>query len=291
MELTIQNLSKQYRNGVKALDQINLTISSGLFGLLGPNGAGKTTLMKTLATLLDPDTGKAFFNGMSIFDQQQAFRKQLGYLPQEFGFPPQVKAITLLNHVALMKGIGNQQERQQLVVQMLEQVNLLDKAHQKLSSYSGGMKQRFGLALTLIGDPKLIIVDEPTTGLDPMERHRFYNLLSQLAQDRIIIISTHIVEDINRLCQNFAILRKGQLLLASDLKNIQKDYEGKVWQKAVSTNDLAFYEDNHFVLTAHYEAGEPLVRIYSDELPDSGFAQVEASLEDVYFHFIKQNHA
>ena len=212
MELTIQHLSKQYRGGVQALDDVNLNIGNGLFGLLGPNGAGKTTLMKTLATLLDPDSGEAIFNGLSIFKQQQEFRKSLGYLPQEFGFHPQVKAATLLNHIALMKGMSSSKQRKLAVYQMLEKVNLLDKAQQKLGSFSGGMKQRFGLAITLISDPKLIIVDEPTTGLDPMERHRFYNLLSQLAQDRIIIISTHIVEDINRLCQNFAILRKGEII-------------------------------------------------------------------------------
>lgn len=291
MELIIQNLSKQYRNGVRALDNVNLSIGNGLFGLLGPNGAGKTTLMKTLATLLDADSGTATFNGLSIFNQQQAFRKQLGYLPQEFGFHPQVKAVTLLDHVALMKGIAHTATRKQAVREMLNRVNLSDKGNQKLGTFSGGMKQRFGLALTLIANPQLIIVDEPTTGLDPMERHRFYNLLSQLAQDRVIIISTHIVEDINRLCQNFAILRQGQLLLASDLEQTQQKYAGKIWQKNITAADLSFYEDNHFVLTAHYEAGEPIVRIFAENQPSEGFESSAPSLEDVYFHLIKQSHA
>lgn len=281
--LIISNLSKTYANGVKALDGISLTISKGMFGLLGPNGAGKSSLMRTLATLQDADRGVVKLGNINILKQKDELRRVLGYLPQEFGLYPKISAEVLLNHLAVLKGISKKSEREDLVKMMLDKTNLYQSRKKKLSTFSGGMKQRFGIAQALLANPKLLIVDEPTAGLDPTERNRFHNLLSELGEDCIVILSTHIVEDVRELCTNMAILNKGKVLLQGDPARLIDQIKGKVYRKQVSKAQLSEYLNNYQVISESRLHGKPVIHIYSDQNPADGFEAVEADLENVYF--------
>jgi ABC-type multidrug transport system ATPase subunit len=286
MQLTIKNLSKTYPSGVKALKDISLTISNGMFGLLGPNGAGKSTLMRTLATLQEADTGEVLLDSINVLQDKDAVRKVLGYLPQEFGLYPKVNAEVLLNHIATLKGITKRRDRQEVVAALLHRVNLYDVRKKNLGTYSGGMKQRFGIAQALIGHPKLIIVDEPTAGLDPTERNRFHNLLAEIGENTIVILSTHIVEDVSNLCNDMAIICNGELLIHGHPANIMEALQGKVWKKTVEKDEVSHYEEEFKVVSTKMFAGKIVVRVFSDEQPDYSFQPVEADLEDVYFTVI-----
>jgi ABC-2 type transport system ATP-binding protein len=293
MQLTIQNLSKTYANGVKALDNVSLTIPTGMYGLLGQNGAGKSTLMRTLATLQDADSGSAHLDSSSssgqaidVLADKEAVRRMLGYLPQEFGVYPKVSSTDLLDHFAILKGITNSRERKDLVEALLHRVNLYEHRKKAVSSYSGGMKQRFGIAQALIGDPKLIIVDEPTAGLDPGERNRFYNLLSEIGENVIVILSTHIVQDVMELCNNMAIIHQGQVLYSGSPQAAVKSLEGKIWAKSISKADLPTYQQTHTVISNKLVAGKPLIHVLSDVEPGVGFERGVPDLEDVFFSTI-----
>lgn len=283
MELQINNLSKTYPNGVKALDNISLTIPTGMYGLLGPNGAGKSTLMRTIATLQEPDAGSISLGEINVLKQKHELRTVLGYLPQEFGVYPKVSALNLLNHMAILKGVTNKTERKELIDALLERVNLQDHRKKAVSGYSGGMRQRFGIAQALIGNPKLIIVDEPTAGLDPGERNRFYNLLSEIGENVIVILSTHIVEDVRELCSNMAIINNGQLLYNGTPSAATNALEGKIWEKATTKQELEALSQQHTVVSTKLVSGKPLVHIFSDKDPENGFKQIPANLEDVFF--------
>lgn len=287
MKLTINNLSKTYANGVKALDNISLEIPTGMFGLLGPNGAGKSTLMRTLATLQEPDTGSIQLGDIDVLNQKHDLRKELGYLPQEFGVYPKVSAYDLLNHMAILKGVSIKGERKELVNALLERVNLTDKKKKAVSSFSGGMRQRFGIAQALIGNPKLIIVDEPTAGLDPGERNRFYNLLAEIGENVIVILSTHIVEDVRELCNNMAIINNGRLLFSGTPNDAMSSLDGKIWEKSVSKQELSYLQNELDVISTKLVAGLPLVHVYSEENPGYEFFPVSPNLEDVFFTNIK----
>jgi len=286
MQLTIQNLSKTYANGVKALDNVSLTIPTGMYGLLGQNGAGKSTLMRTLATLQDADSGSAHLGDLDVLANKEAVRRMLGYLPQEFGVYPKVSSTDLLDHFAILKGITNSRERKELVEALLHRVNLFEHRKKAVSSYSGGMKQRFGIAQALIGDPKLIIVDEPTAGLDPGERNRFYNLLSEIGENVIVILSTHIVQDVMELCNNMAIIHQGQVLYSGSPQAAVKGLEGKIWAKSISKADLLTYQQTHTVISNKLVAGKPLIHVLSDGEPGEGFERGVPDLEDVFFSTI-----
>lgn len=281
--LQIKNLSKTYDNGVRALNTINLEIESGLFGLLGPNGAGKSSLMRILATLQTPDEGSALFNGIDILKKPKELRKQLGYLPQEFGVYPNVSAEKLLDHFALMKGILSKSERKEQIHALLEQVNLYAHRKKAVYKYSGGMKQRFGIAQALLGSPKLIIVDEPTAGLDPAERNRFNNLLSEVSENKVVILSTHIVKDVSDLCSDMAILSGGQLILKGHPGTLMQTLEGKVWQKRVNKEEYEEYNQSYQIISAYLNEGTPIIHVFSDDHPHNGFSEVFPNLEDVYF--------
>ncbi len=281
--LKINNLSKTYANGVKALDDINIELSNGMFGLLGPNGAGKSSLMRTLATLQEADSGTAFLDDIDIFKDPTELRKVLGYLPQEFGVYPQITAYQLLDHMAILKGIVNGKERKQLVEYLLQKVNLFSKRHQKVKGFSGGMKQRVGIAQALIGNPKLIIVDEPTAGLDPGERNRFHNLLADVAEDVIIILSTHIVDDVTELCSNMAIMNTGKMVYQGTPQNVISELNGKVWQKIIERNEVNEYKTNYTVISDKMVAGKPLIHVLSESNPGDGFESIAPTLEDVFF--------
>ncbi|PCI94433.1 MAG: multidrug ABC transporter ATP-binding protein [Flavobacteriales bacterium] len=281
--LKINNLSKTYSNGVKALDDINIELSNGMFGLLGPNGAGKSSLMRTLATLQEADSGSAFLDDIDIFKNPTELRKVLGYLPQEFGVYPQITAYQLLEHMAILKGITGSKERNELVNYLLQKVNLFPKRHEKVKGFSGGMKQRVGIAQALIGNPKLIIVDEPTAGLDPGERNRFHNLLADVAEDVIIILSTHIVDDVTELCSNMAIMNLGKMVYQGTPQNVINELNGKVWQKIIERNQVSEYQTNYTVISDKMVAGKPLIHVLSDSNPGEGFENVAPSLEDVFF--------
>jgi len=283
MQLTINNLSKTYSNGVEALKNVSLNIGTGMFGLLGPNGAGKSTLMRILATLQEPDSGTAQFNDINILTQKDALRKTLGYLPQEFGVYPKVNAETLLNHVAVLKGINKTGERKELVKALLEKTNLYQHRKKNLGGYSGGMKQRFGIAQALIANPKLIIVDEPTAGLDPAERNRFLNLLSELGDNAVVILSTHIVEDVKELCTNMAVINKGKVLLQGNPLQAIEAIKGKVWKKIVDKQSLPNYKEQYNVVSEKLIAGKPIIHILNESNPGDGFENVQPDLEDVYF--------
>ncbi|UZR93044.1 ABC transporter ATP-binding protein [Chondrinema litorale] len=289
MELKITNLSKTYSNGVQALKNVNLTISSGMFGLLGPNGAGKSSLMRTIATLQEPDEGSITFDNLNVLTQKEEVRKILGYLPQEFGVYPKISAEVLLDHLAVLKGVNNKKERKELVKALLHKTNLFDARKKNLGGYSGGMKQRFGIAQALLSNPKLIIVDEPTAGLDPAERNRFHNLLSELGENTVVILSTHIVEDVKELCTKMAIINKGQVLLEGNPIKAIDEIAGKVWRKTIEKPELEAYKKQYNVITEKMIAGKPLIHIYSDLQPDGSFQAVEADLEDVYFSYIFGN--
>jgi ABC-type multidrug transport system ATPase subunit len=286
MELIIKNLSKTYSNGVHALDNVTLTIPKGMFGLLGPNGAGKSTLMRTIATLQDPDNGSIFLGDIDIINNKQELRKILGYLPQEFGVYPKISAYDMLDHIAILKGITT--GRKNIVEVLLQRVNLWDVRKKALGGFSGGMKQRFGIAQALLGDPKLIIVDEPTAGLDPGERNRFYNLLSEIGENVIVILSTHIVEDVKELCPNMAIIDKGELLYAGSPESALKSLEGKVWAKSTTKQELVELTDSMSVISTRMVAGKPLIHVFNDDNPGEGFASSKPDLEDVFFTHIKR---
>lgn len=283
MELRITNLSKTYGNGVKALDNVTLTIPKGMYGLLGPNGAGKSTLMRTIATLQEPDSGSVMLNDIDVLKEKHEVRKVLGYLPQEFGVYPRVSAQDLLNHMAVLKGVTKTDERKELVSALLERVNLYEQRKKAVSSFSGGMRQRFGIAQALIGNPQLIIVDEPTAGLDPGERNRFYNLLAEIGENVIVILSTHIVDDVKELCSNMAIIHEGQLLYHGTPQAAMQALEGKIWEKQITKADWEDYDQNYQLISTKLVAGQPLIHVSSDTDPGNGFASVAADLEDVFF--------
>ncbi|SOD82620.1 ABC transporter ATP-binding protein [Spirosoma fluviale] len=288
MNLVIENLTKTYSNGVRALNGISLTIEPGLFGLLGPNGAGKSSLMRTIATLQLPDSGRVVLqdaDGQSIdaVTQPDELRKVLGYLPQDFGVYPRIDALTLLDHLAVLKGIHNRAERKESVEALLHRVNLWDVRKKNLSSYSGGMRQRFGIAQALLGNPKLIIVDEPTAGLDPAESNRFLNLLANLGQDAIVILSTHIVQDVQELCRQMAIINKGELLLSGHPLEAVRQLEGKIWKKHVQAAEVESLHQDFVIINERMVAGDPVLYAYAEAMPASGFIPVDAGLEEVYF--------
>ncbi|EJF09731.1 ABC transporter ATP-binding protein [Pontibacter sp. BAB1700] len=283
ISLSIRNISKTYANGVKALDNVSLHIPPGMYGLLGPNGAGKSTLMRTLATLQDPDEGSIQLGEIDVLRQKEEVRQTLGYLPQEFGVYPKVNAEDLLDYFAVLKGITSRAARKEVVERLLRQTNLWDKRRQKLGGYSGGMKQRFGVAVALLGNPKLLIVDEPTAGLDPAERVRFLNLLSELGENSVVILSTHIVEDVSELCTNMAIINKGKILLEAEPMQAVDALKERIWRKLVSKNELHALGEEHQVISAKLFSGRTIVHIYSEESPGNGYELVEPDLEDVYF--------
>ena len=289
MKLTIQNLSKRYRNGVQALSDVSLAIPTGMFGLLGPNGAGKSTLMRTIATLQEPDTGEIFLDDLDVLRSKDAVRRLLGYLPQEFGLYPKVTALSMLDHFAVLKGIGPPRHRRQVVSQLLQKTNLYDVRKRHLGGFSGGMKQRFGIALALLGDPKLIIVDEPTAGLDPEERVRFLNLLSEIGENIVVILSTHIVADISDLCQQMAIIHNGRVILTGKPSELADQLAGRVWKKIIDKSELAACEQQYSVISTRLCAGRSLVHVHSEEEPDATFEPVAPELQDVYFWAIKQH--
>jgi ABC-2 type transport system ATP-binding protein len=284
LALKISGLSKTYPNGVKALKNLSLTIGNNMFGLLGPNGAGKSSLMRTVATLQDPDTGTIFLDELDVIKEKDAVRKVLGYLPQEFGVYPKMSAFDMLQHLAIMKGVTNKTERNQMVDALLNQTNLWAARKKALSTYSGGMKQRFGIAQALLANPKLIIVDEPTAGLDPAERNRFLNLLSSIGSNVTVILSTHIVDDVRELCPRMAIIANGELLLEGSPGESLHELQGKIWSKVVSTDDeLRALETSLNVISTHLVGGLHEVRIYADSSLGKGFKPVDSGLEDVYF--------
>ena len=284
MQLTIQNLSKTYPNGVQALQDVNLEIPTGMYGLLGPNGAGKSTLMRTLATLQDADTGSIMLGDIDVLRDKDAVRQVLGYLPQEFGVYPRISALDLLEHFAVLKGIPSK-ERKSVVEALLQRTNLWDHRKKAVSSYSGGMRQRFGIAQALLGDPKLIIVDEPTAGLDPGERNRFHNLLSEIGENVIVILSTHIVDDVKELCPNMAIINMGKVLYAGTPEDALNDIAGKVWKKTVAKSEIEAYQSRfgNAIISSKLVAGKPILHVFSEENPEDGFAAVAPDLEDVFF--------
>ncbi|NQU32833.1 MAG: ABC transporter ATP-binding protein [Bacteroidetes bacterium] len=284
MNLTINNLSKTYSNGVQALNDVSLTIPNGLFGLLGPNGAGKSTLMRTIATLQEPNNGEIWLDNLNILEQKQELKQILGYLPQEFGFYPKDRAINQLDQLCMLKGINNKLERKQMVEYILKKVNLWEARKQKLGTFSGGMKQRFGIAQALLGNPKLIIVDEPTAGLDPYERRRFHNLLAEIGKEIIVILSTHIVDDVSNLCTNMAIIDRGTILIQTDPGEIIKEFDGKIWEKDITGINMVAFEKEYRVISTRLFAGKNFVRIYSETNPNEDFRPVESILEDVYFY-------
>lgn len=286
--LKITNLDKTYSNGVHALDHVSLEIPNGMFGLLGPNGAGKSTLMRTIATLQPADGGSIHFGDIDVLKQPDEIRKTLGYLPQDFGVYPRISAEAMLDHMAILKGIMNAKERKELVAHLLVQTNL-DKVRKKaLTSFSGGMRQRFGIAQALIGDPKLMIVDEPTAGLDPEERNRFHNLLAEIGETVVVILSTHIVEDVSDLCPNMAIMANGRIVASGRPADLTADLAGKIWAKTVNKEDVVEYRNNHDVISTRLYAGQTVLHVYDENDPGNGFAGIEAGLEDVYFHKLSE---
>ncbi len=286
MELRIQNLSKTYPNGVQALKNVTLNIPTGMYGLLGPNGAGKSTLMRTIATLQEADSGQVFLGDIDVINQKQALRQVLGYLPQEFGVYPKVSALDLLHHMAILKGVTQKGERRDLVDALLERVNLYDVRKKAVSSFSGGMRQRFGIAQALIGNPQLIIVDEPTAGLDPGERNRFYNLLSEIGENVIVILSTHIVEDVRELCSNMAIINQGEVLYSGTPTAATEALAHCIWEKNIEKKDLPHHQAAYDLISTKLVMGKPLIHIHSETNPENGFRPVQANLEDVFFSYI-----
>ncbi len=281
--LSIEGISKTYSGGVRALDDVSLEIPTGMFGLLGPNGAGKSTLMRTIATLQQPDAGTIRFDGIDALRDPDGIRRILGYLPQDFGVYPRVSAQAMLEHLAILKGIADRRERRARVAALLEQTNLHAVRKKPLGSFSGGMRQRFGIAQALLGDPKLIIVDEPTAGLDPEERIRFHNLLSEIGEDRVVILSTHIVDDVTDLCPRMAILSAGRIVLEGAPADLIKALEGRVWRKSVDKAEVARYRQSFDVISTHLFAGRTVLHVLSETSPGDGFEPQPPDLEDVYF--------
>ncbi|HUJ14150.1 MAG TPA: ABC transporter ATP-binding protein [Thermoanaerobaculia bacterium] len=281
--LSIRGLSKTYPNGVRALDDVSLEIPTGMFGLLGPNGAGKSTLMRTIATLQEAGSGSATFGDIDVLRQKDAVRKLLGYLPQEFGVYPKISAETMLSHFAVLKGIAGRRERKEVVEALLHRVNLWDVRKQNLGTFSGGMRQRFGIAQALLGDPQLIIVDEPTAGLDPGERVRFHNLLAEIGENVVVILSTHIVEDVSDLCSRMAIIDRGRVLMTGDPWDAIRSIEGKIWRRSVPRSQMDTFQKEFPIISTRLVAGKTFIHVNADTNPGAGFEQVAGSLEDVYF--------
>jgi ABC-type multidrug transport system ATPase subunit len=292
--LTIRDLTKTYANGVRALDGISLDIPRGMFGLLGPNGAGKSSLMRTLATLQEADAGSVTLEGadgqpIDVLRDKDSVRRQLGYLPQDFGVYPKVSAEELLSHFAVLKGLSQRKQRREVVEALLHQVNLWNARKQKLGTYSGGMRQRFGIAQALLGDPRLVIVDEPTAGLDPEERNRFLNLLAEIGENVAVILSTHIVEDVTDLCPTMAIVDKGKVLLTGEPNAAIDALNQQVWRKQVAKSELASYETRFTVLSTRLVGGQPVIHVFSADAPEEGFERVAPDLEDVYFQRLREH--
>ena len=283
MELDIRNIFKTYPDGVHALNDVSLTIPRGMFGLLGPNGAGKSTLMRIIATLQEPDQGTIRLGDIDVLHQKDEVRKTLGYLPQEFGVYPKVSAEDLLDHFALLKGIAERRARREVVEALLRQVNLWEVRKQKLGGYSGGMRQRFGVAVALLGNPRLLIVDEPTAGLDPAERVRFLNLLAELGENSVVLLSTHIVDDVSELCTRMAIIDRGEILLEAEPLGAIDDLRGRIWRRVISKSELPAVVREHAVISTKLLAGRTVVRVYDETSPGADFVAVEPDLEDVYF--------
>ena len=281
--LSIKQLNKTYANGVHAINNVSLEIPAGMFGLLGPNGAGKSSLMRTIATLQDPDSGSIHFNGLDVLKDKEGLRRQLGYLPQDFGVYQKVSAERLLTHFAVLKGLTGKGERKEAVDALLQQTNLWDARKRALGTYSGGMRQRFGIAQALLGAPRLVIVDEPTAGLDPDERNRFLNLLAKIGEQVVVILSTHIVEDVTDLCPRMAMIAKGTVLLQGEPQAAIDTLKSRVWRRTVSQEELADYQARFNVLSTRLVAGRPQINVFSESQPDGGFVSVEPDLEDVYF--------
>jgi len=280
--LTINNLSKTYDNGVKAMDNISLEFPKGMFGLLGPNGAGKSSLMRTIATLQDADNGEINFDGINVLEDPQALRQRLGYLPQDFSVYPRISAYDLLNHLAILKGIDNSAQRKEAVEGLLAQTNLYQHRKNAVSGFSGGMRQRFGIAQALLGDPDLLIVDEPTAGLDPEERNRFHNLLVSLGEAKVIILSTHIVDDVSELCPQMAVLASGKIILQGNPIQLTEKLKGQIWKKSVSQSEVSQIEKDLNVISKRLFAGQTIVHVIAENAPQ-GFDKAPANLEDVYF--------
>jgi ABC-2 type transport system ATP-binding protein len=287
--LVIRDLSKTYANGVRALRHVNLDIPNGMFGLLGPNGAGKSTLMRTIATLQDPDSGSIKLGDLDVLGDKPAARRTLGYLPQEFGVYPKVSAEAMLDHFAVLKGVIAKGERRELTEALLRQVNLWEVRKRKLGTFSGGMRQRFGIAQALIGSPTLMIVDEPTAGLDPEERNRFLNLLAEVGEKVVVILSTHIVEDVTDLCPRMAIIAGGEVLLAGKPADAMRALEGRVWRRSIPTASVEDYRKRFKVLSTRLSAGKTVIHIMSNTSPEEGFETVAPDLEDVYFGELRQH--
>ncbi len=288
MELTIENLSKTYPNGVKALQNVSLTIPRGMYGLLGPNGAGKSTLMRIIATLQEADSGQARLGEIDVLRQKHEVRKLLGYLPQDFGVYPRISAQDMISHLALLKGIVNHKQRKETVDALLQRTNLWEHRKKALTGFSGGMRQRFGIAQALLGNPRLIIVDEPTAGLDPGERNRFYNLLAEIGENVIVILSTHIVDDVKELCTRMAVIHLGRVLLEGSPDSAMQELSGRIWRKSIAKAELEDYEKHYRVISAKLIAGRPQIHIHSGEDPGDGFQSVQPDLEDVFFSAIHQ---
>ena len=289
--LTISNLSKTYPNGVRALCNVSLEIPNGMFGLLGPNGAGKSTLMRTIATLQEADEGAIAFDRIDVLKQKDEVRRILGYLPQDFGVYPKVSAEAMLDHFAVLKGITVARQRREVVDRLLRMTNLHELRKRNLGTFSGGMKQRFGIAQALLGDPRLIIVDEPTAGLDPEERNRFLNLLGEIGENVVVILSTHIVADVAELCSSMAIISEGRLLLAGDPRTVTEGLRGRIWQKAIDKGEVEAHRREFAVISSRWATGRVVIHVLSDEPLDRGFLPVEADLQDVYFSTLKLQQA
>lgn len=281
--LTIEKLSKTYSNGVKALDNVNLTLGKGMFGLLGPNGAGKSSLMRTIATLQQQDSGSIIFDGFDTMTQPHEIRSRLGYLPQDFDVYPRISAYDLLDHIAVLKGLTEKKMRKESVEGLLAQTNLWEVQKKAVSTFSGGMRQRFGIAQALLADPQLIIVDEPTAGLDPEERNRFHNLLSDIGENKVVILSTHIVDDVEELCSQLAVLAGGRILTAGTPAELVESLTGRVWSKMIDKQDLTEHQQHFNIISTHLKAGQTVIHAISDEQPDDSFQPLSANLEDVYF--------
>jgi ABC-2 type transport system ATP-binding protein len=287
--LVIKDLNKTYSNGVRSINNISLEISNGMFGLLGPNGAGKSSLMRTIAALQKPDAGTILFNDVDIIKDPLFIRQHLGYLPQEFGVYPKISALRLLDHLAVLKGITNKKQRKEQVLALLEQTNLLAHRNKAVHTFSGGMRQRFGIAQALLGDPKLIIVDEPTAGLDPEERNRFNNLLSEIGEQVIVILSTHIVEDVRDLCTNMAIIVNGSVVTKGSPAAFIEQLKGNIWSKTIAKEELKSYKENMQLISSRLNGGKINIHVYAAGQPASGFVQVDPDLEDVYFSTLFKN--
>jgi len=287
MELKISNLSKVYPGGLRALSNVNLEISNGMFGLLGPNGAGKSSLMRTISTLQEPSEGTIFLDELDVINNKEEMRKALGYLPQDFGFYPKVSADDMLHHFAILKGISNKAERKEVCDALLHQTNLYEVRHRYIGDYSGGMRQRFGIAQALLGNPKVVIVDEPTAGLDPQERNRFHNLLSEVGENIIVILSTHIVEDVSNLCNNMAVMNLGQVMFKGKTTEALDLLKGKVYKVIINKEEIAEYREKYNVISTRVAEGKIVVHVMNDSLPDPKFTAIAGDLEDVYFSYIK----